>query len=391
MKTLTCKLTVIVALSMLTTAVALTQNPSSGEITDNPDINAGQVAISVELAQTRTSPPAAPARPSVPAPAPIPVQIPNVPSSVSVEMVNNDVSNLVQRLSFGPRSGDTGSILVIPSSQTSTEDLITINEDMNVMSRIFVKNLEENRITTSHGGMFVSRTDAFTTFLGGGRSEMQSMYLQGFGALFMMKVDFPLTPSSEVQEEEKAAQGEEQGDAVWQKTRQEMFEPGKVVISRKADRPESRYDAEKVENLKTTLIKSLKHAANIRCLKPEESVILTVVGRGDEAGTTIAAARVVPGENQILIQERTSDGKVINKMVSRNSLDYIGLSSPTVLVIRTKKSDIDVFSKGDIDFEKFRRQVTLLTYPLLGVAGDGNADPFSPYIQLRSTSSSNMR
>ena len=123
-------------------------------------------------------------------------------------------------------------------------------------------------------------------------------------------------------------------------------------------------------------------------------MILTVVGKGESTGSTIAAARALPGRNQILVQERTSDGKTVTKMVTGTSIDDIGLSSPAILVIRTKKSDIDQFAKGDIDFDKFRQRVQLLTCPLLGGADRGNRDPFRQYYESygsSSTGSSNRR
>jgi hypothetical protein len=251
------------------------------------------------------------------------------------------------------------------------------------MSRIFEKNLAQDRVTTVTSRMFVSSGDAFATLFGGGRSETQSMYLQGFGALFMMKVDFPLSPPPDVQEEQQETQKAEEGDSVWQEMKQQMYEPEKLDKRRRTDHPESKYEPEKVENLKTSLIKALKHAANIRCLKSDESVILTVIGKGDVTGKTISAARVLPGENQIVIVEKDEYGSKTQKVVQGNSLDNIGLSSPTVLVIRTKRSDIDEFAKGSLDYNQFRQRVQLLTYPLLGGA-DGN--PFDAYYGSRSRS-----
>ena len=384
MKTLTGTLTVIAALILLATVVAPAQNASSGQIRYDSDINSGEAGVAVVLAQPRTS------RPVTPSPAPTPPTPatptpPTLPTSVSVDLVSND---LVRSLSFRSRPGSAGMVLVIPSEKTSTEDLIKINEDMNVMSRIFGKNLEENRITTARGSMFFSRGDTYGTLLGSSRGGIQSMYLQGFGALFMLKVDFPLSPSPDVQQEEKETQKAERGDPVWQETRQEMFEPGKAVRNRRADRPESKYDAEKVENLKATLIKSLKHAANIRCLKQDESVILTITGGGESAGTKISAINVT-GNNQVIVEEKSADGKSTMRIVNGTELDDIGMSSPAVLVIRTKKSDIDEFAKGDLDFDKFRQRIQLLTYPLLGTADGGHRDSFSPFIQFRSTGSSN--
>jgi hypothetical protein len=398
MKTLTHTIIAFVALSLLAAGVAPARNISGEEVRDGFDIKAREVEVAAVLAQAQTSQPEVPVTPSVPStpsPAPpIPSPPPATPASVSnvddsVYNLTRKLSDLTRNFSSGTRSGSTGTVLVIPSEQTRTEDLITINEDISVMSRIFEKNLGQARISTIRGSIFTSRHDPFSMFLGADGGGIQSIYLQGFGVLFLMKVDFPLTPSPDMQVDEKETQKAEQGDPVWRQIRREMFEPEKVDRRRRNDRPEEKYDAEKVENLKTTLIKALKHAANIRSLKPDESVILTVAGSGEATGTIITSAKL-SGENQILVQERTSDGKMITKIVTGTSLDDIGSSSPAILIIRAKKSDIDTFAKGELDFDKFRERVQLLTYPLLGgVAGRG--DPFDLYRRSRSTSSSNMR
>jgi len=98
-------------------------------------------------------------------------------------------------------------------------------------------------------------------------------------------------------------------------------------------------------------------------------VILTITGRGEATGRKIASARVLPERNQILVQERTADGKMIDMLVQGNSLDVLDdlvLSSPAILVIRTKKADIDEFAKGDLDFDQFRQRTQMLTCPYLG-------------------------
>jgi hypothetical protein len=350
--------------------------------------------LATAFAQAQTSQPVTQSpTPSVPMPAPNPTPsppvLPTLPSSGSVDLAANDIFSSI---SFGSRTDNTGTVLVIPSEQTTTQDLITINEDMNVMSRIFEKNLEQERVTAVSSGIFIpGRRERYGALLGSSRGQIQSMYLQGFGALFLLKVDFPLSPPPDVQEEEQETQKAEQGDPVWTQIKQELYEPEKISRERRTDRPESKYDAEKVENLKTTLIKALKHAANIRSLKPDESVILTAVGSGESSSVSIVSASGAPG--QIVVVEKGPDGTKTQRVVQGNSLDAldnIGLSSPTVLVIRTKKSDIDEFAKGDLDFEKFRQSVQLLTYPLLGGA-DGHGSHFSPYMQFRSTGTSNVR
>jgi hypothetical protein len=184
-----------------------------------------------------------------------------------------------------------------------------------------------------------------------------------------MKVDFPLTPPPDMQDDEKETIKAEKGDPVWQQMRREIYEPDKVDRRRRTDRPEEKYDPEKVENLKTTLIKALKHATNIRSLKPDESVVLTVTGIGGSTSAKIIAVTRA-GENQVLVKERDTDGKMITRLIqgTGKELNDIGLSSPAILVIRAKRSEIDDFAKGNLDFDKFRERVQVLTCPLLSGA-----------------------
>lgn len=357
MKTLTRTIIVIVTLCMLTSGFAPAQTAS--------------VTPSTSLPPTPATPPA------------------------PVQAVDKQLDSLVRSISLGARTGSSNTVLVIPSEQTTTQDLIAINEDMNVMSRIFEKNLEQERVATFTNNIFIpGRRARYGALLGGGGGQIQSMYLQGFGALFLLKVDFPLSPPpDEKEEQQQDTEKAEQGDPVWREIRQEMYEPGKIDRGRRKDRQESQYDAEKVENLKTALIKTLKHAANIRCLKPDESVILTAIGAGESDGVSIVTSNGAPG--QVVVVQKGADGTKMQSVVQGNSLDAledIGFSSPVTLVIRTKKSDIDEFSKGDIDFEQFRQRVKLLTYPVLGGMDmyDEYGGRFDPFVQLRS-SGSNIR
>jgi len=392
MKTLKQTIIVILAISLLAAGVVPAKNVSDEEI-QAVELQIKQAELEqqsraeVAAALAQVSEP--PIHRSIPTPPLVP---PTEPASEAAANVRNQLDRLLATQDRpSSRSSNTGTVLVIPSEQTRIEDIITINEDMTVMSRIFQKNLEQARIPTARGSIFASRHNILGMFMGAGRGQIQSMYLQGYGALFLMKVDFPLSPPPDTQEEQEETKKEQEGDPVWQQMRREIYEPEKVDRRRRTDQPEEKYDAEKVENLKTTLIKALKHVANIRTLKPDESVVLTVAGSYQATNTIITSAKVLPKENQILIQERTTDGNTITKMVTGTSLVGVGLSSPTILVIRTKKSDIDEFAKGDLDLDQFRKRVQLLSYPLLGGADGGNRNPFDDYYRSRSAGSSNIR
>jgi len=179
-----------------------------------------------------------------------------------------------------------------------------------------------------------------------------------------MKVNFPISPSPEAQEEKKTE--EEDIDPLWTQMRQEIYAPEEVRRSRSDDRPEEKYDAEKVEDLKETLIKTLKHAANIRALKPDQSVILTVIGDRNQSGTR-TTTRFDSRGRRSLYGSRSGRGSYITT-TPRGAES--GSFLPTVLTICAKKSDIDAFAKGELSFDQFRERTRIFSsYAKVGGAG----------------------
>ena len=192
------------------------------------------------------------------------------------------------------------------------------------------------------------------------RTKQGFVQLLSYGVLFLMKVDFPLLPPLQTQQED-ATEEKEEGDKVWEDTRRQLYEP-ELLAKRKKDDSAVEYGAEKVENLKTTLIKALKHASNIRNLKPEESAILTITGGGNGAMVTTHSAIVVSGRERVVHESPSS---------------AVGSAACQALVIRAKKADIDSFAKGALDLEQFRQRVQMINYPLLeGEGGRGRAADF---------------
>ena len=239
-------------------------------------------------------------------------------------------------------------VLVIPSAEITTEEIATISEDMNIMSRILERNLDQVHIDV--GSMFIPSSDPFNIVFKRNKQSSQGMYLQGYGAIFLMKVDFPLSPPPQV-EEKKETEKKEDVDPVWTQTKKEIYEP-EESRRHKSDHPAKEYDAKEVENLKTTLVKSLKHAANIRNLKSDESVILTVTGSGAPSDVK----GVVVGQKQTIIVDQKFGTRAIQGRFPDNTF-----SLPTILVIRAKKADIDRFAKGDTDYDQFLQNTQILS------------------------------
>ena len=318
-------------------------------------------------------------------PSNVDVQVPPIlpaPSQVEpakVKLVNNSgygrgltlpSVSTGRNMFYGSRSGGTGEVLVIPSAEITTEDIAAITEDMNIMSRIFEKNLQQVQIKVN--SLFTTGFDPFQMAFKWSQPSTQGMYLQGYGALFLMKVDFPLSPGPQIEEEQDAQQEKtEDVDPVWAQFQREMYEP-ENIRKEKAKSQKKEYDAEKVENLKTTFIKSLKHATNIRSLKPDESVILTITGSHHSSG--YRSVRKIPGTGQVIVVDRHNKTQIL----TGDQIGDIGPSLPTVLVIRVKKSDIDRYAKGDLDFDQFQQHTQILTSAYLADQSD-SGNPFLGY------------
>ena len=234
-----------------------------------------------------------------------------------------------------------GGILVIPSGQVKVENLAAITEDMSVMSRIFDKKLSQSNVLTSRGRLLVG----VNTYLGRSDRLTEAIYLEGYGALFLMKINMLLSAPPEAQQKEKV---QEDTDPVWAQMRRQMYEPEEVRRSRTGGRPEEKYDAEKVETLKTNLIKTLKHAANIRGLKSDQLVILTVIGDGRRPASTVTRFYSSYG--------RSTGSRRGVRTVPEVEADSL---LPTVLTICAKKSDIDAFAKGELDYDQFRQRIEI--------------------------------
>jgi len=277
-------------------------------------------------------------------------------------------------------------ILVVPAAEVKAQDLAEIIEDMQIMSHILDERFRETRRIQ---GAF---TD-FGDFFGRDNRATEATYLQGYGVLFSMAVNFAFSPPPEPQGQE-AEQSAENINSTWQRARQQVFSPGDPRRSRGSGSAEE-YDSQMVEELKRDLITTLKHAANIRGIQPDELIILTVIGGGRQSGGVYGGGGFMMGGMGMSggsIGGSTSRrragsssyggggmmggamgggigggmmggmGGGMGAMGGMSGPGEMGVSPATVLTIRAKKSDIDDFAEGQQDFEQFRQKVQTFTY-----------------------------
>ncbi len=308
-------------------------------------------------------------------------------------------------------------VLVIPDSDLKPEDLDALIQDLLVMSHILDERFKGSRMIK---GVF---TD-FGDFFGRDNRSTQAIYIQGFGALFLMEVNFAFSPPL-ISEEQKDEEAAEQVDPTWQRARQQIFSPKAPLPGFSEQNP----GLVKFDQLKKELIETLKHAANIRNLTPDEWVIVTVIGQGRQPGEfypysyrdnyedyeyedDAARSEASTSRRGSRRPSRREGGGMMGGMGGYGGgmmggmggygggmggfsgsmyggmggygggmyggmggygggmggfggmagYGEMGLPSAAVLTIRAKKADVDDFAKDELDVEEFQDTVEIFTY-----------------------------
>ena len=293
-------------------------------------------------------------------------------SKVTVNRRDQNFIATIRRVAV-PDSG--GEILVIPTTAVASEQFAQTAEDMRVMLNILREKLSEPRMIM---GTLVDYGDFFS----GGRGT-EALYLQGYGAIFVMRVDFPFSPAAGPKDQNEPGQ-KEPADPVWQKAREKLYAPANPTRYgglRAIGDPQGM----SFEQFRDELLKTLKHTANIRNIEPNEWVILTVVGQGQEpAETGRAGGRGsysmgggwVEGGSYSTSGSSFGTGGGSSYADSRTYSRGTGLSpgrvdrmrtgaapAPTTfLTIQAKKFEVDAFAKGTLSFERFQQRVKMFTY-----------------------------
>ncbi len=298
--------------------------------------------------------------------------------------------------------------LVVPVDEIETEELTEIMEDMQIMSHILDDRFKQKRQVQ---GLFTDFGDFFER----DNRTTEATYLEGYGILFSMEVNFTFSPPVEsiAQEPQEAT---EHVDPTWQQARRQVFQPGASQRLRASDSTQEQ-GHRMVEELKRDLIETLKHAANIRVLQPDEWIILTIIGNSHGFGGMMGGMGGMMGSTGGMMGSTggmmsgmsggfgggsssgggggygggmgdsfgggmTMGGRMSGMGIGGMTggmgggmggmmggmgmgglgMEGMGASSATVLTIRAKKSDVDAFAKGELDVEQFQEKVKTVMY-----------------------------
>jgi hypothetical protein len=175
-------------------------------------------------------------------------------------------------------------------------------------------------------------------------SPLRSLYLDGYGALFMLNVGFPFLPPPQAE----GQQEKPETNTDWEDAKQELY--GQPGGGRGMTAPGEPYDEERVNRLRDGLLESLKNATNIRGLKPDDSITVCIFG----------------GLSSSQPKARTYVKRSTGSSEARSAVTgFDRAGNPvrqTIMTIRVKKSDADAFAKGAMTPEVFRKRAHVISY-----------------------------
>jgi len=250
---------------------------------------------------------------------------------------------------FALRRGGAAPVLVIPSAELPADQMATIVEDMKVMSRILEK---KTGVEPARHVVFTSAARSLAyRYPSGGGSPAKAIFLQGHGAVFLLEVGFPLLPPAK----KEAKPTSEPADPTWEQTKRELYHPvsDRIAFALPSPEPEQ-YDAEQVREFERQLFAALKHAANVRHLRPADCIIVVVTGRGGPSFGKAGSVAVATGFVEAIKQSGGGAAAPRLRQLKR--------SGANVLTIRVKKSDVDAFAKGGLAFDEFRKKAEVYVY-----------------------------
>jgi hypothetical protein len=243
-----------------------------------------------------------------------------------------------------PQSGSASvPPVVIQFEPNDATPVSAMEEDLATMTRLLEKSLDRLGETPT-----VSKLGLKLRFSGDSRS-VRATYLEGFGALFMVKVNFPVFDPTNKAKATAQTQVTPKSESEWQRAKRELLE-GIAAVSDGGG-----FDVDLDSSLKNSLIRTLTNAANIRGLSTDNFVAVTVFGSSVAFDVSDAA---------------TNETHLENRFVTR-------LGSPasqrgTVLTLRVKYVDAEALARGEITAEQFQSRVTTHAYFGNGHAYFGN-------------------
>ncbi|MDB6067573.1 MAG: hypothetical protein JWR26_3781 [Pedosphaera sp.] len=247
--------------------------------------------------------------------------------------------------------------LVIRFTETDPKSIATAEEDLNIMGRILEKAISQKVEDEQRHAMGIKVVSVF------GPGSARNLQIEGQGAIFMLNVNFPLAgPAGNTNE----SATNEPSSSTWDEAKREVYgQPsGREGDPFAGAFPREEFDPKRVENLKNSLLEALKNASNMHSLKPDETVTVVVTSEAGEPGFGVTRGMTLRSSGGNFSYGMGGGGggafgKTTSNVKKNRRPDA---PSASVMTIRAKKSDIDLFAKGKLALDDFRKKANVSIY-----------------------------
>lgn len=221
-------------------------------------------------------------------------------------------------------------VIVMNLGRLDAAEANRMDADLNVMLTILEKELDDLNGTRPMSAMGIPVS------LQNRVGRHVALFLEDYGVLFRLFVAFPLSKDAGAIQ---PGQGRERG-TVWEQTRRDLYRQNDP------SNPQSEmvYSEDRINELRRALIAALKQSVNIRSLKPQDHVSVTV--------TSAMGRRLQPerkgGDEDIL--------DAFSRLERGLPLESVGIDT---LVISASHEDVLAAANGKITDEEFASRVRI--------------------------------
>ncbi len=279
------------------------------------------------------------------------------------------------------RDGEgAASVLTFKAPDQKTVDETA--EDLNILSLIFSRHLE--RALGEEGGERGEFKLGIPMLLQTGGRWVDASYVEGFGAVFSLKVRFPLVPAASSNKDTQNSQK----DSEWEQARRALAGGATDSDARRQDPYERarRYNPNLVETLKKRVLELLKNASNLRHVQSDEWVVVTFAGppnvvaqpaAGFMGSATLDGGAGTGGGGAGALPEQPSPnaattsnpfgsqpaitGSSAGVMAGRQAAPQTPARA-TLMTIRVKKRDADAFAANKMSEDQFFHAAEIASY-----------------------------
>ena len=265
----------------------------------------------------------------------------------------------------GGRDSSRSRTVVVGSTQTNAETLITLDEDLKVMSRILDKAVAASIRHDPDQALGIDIVELK------GSHGPQNFYIEGVGALFIREVNLALLPGKA--KETGAASPKK--DSAWEEAKRELYGAKNKSsgfgggsgggsggfnfgFAPRKDAPP--YNAEKIERLKKELAKALKNGANIRGLGSNDTLTVVLLGAKETVAVIRADSMSVSEDGTSSTISVSEDGG--NRIVSMGRAGGQQERRQATLTVKVKKSDAEAAFNGSIDLDELQKRAVIAIY-----------------------------